>query len=151
MPTNILRKASDARKPRASGPRAVLEQRVAVLTAGRVSVRLELLDTETARLVWQALPLYSTAETWGACIHFETPLETGRDRTARINGVVGEAYFWIADDRVLLPFGPTAISRPNECRLPSPCNVWARVLGDPGDLKALRAVRPGEKVSLAAG
>ena len=147
MPTNLLRKTAGARKPqqRSTGP--ATEKRVAVLTAGRISLRIELLDTQTAHRVWQALPLHSTAETWGASIHFETPLETGRDRTARINGTAGEIYFWIENDRILVPFGPTPISKPAECRLPAPCNVWARALDD---VRALASVTPGEKVSMVA-
>ena len=147
MPTNILRKAADARKPQPKVPRSGSAPRYAVLTAGRVSVRIELADTPTADLVWRALPLHSTAETWGKAVHFETPLETGRDRTARINGVAGDIYFWVEDDRIIVPFGATPISRPGEIRLPSPANVWARALDD---VTALAGVQPGQKVSLVA-
>lgn len=147
MPTNLLRKTvnSRIRQQRASAPSML--NRIAVLTAGRISLRIELLDTQTAHRIWQALPLHSTAETWGASIHFETPLETGRDRTARIIGTAGDIYFWIEDDHILVPFGPTPISKPGECRLPAPCNVWARALDA---VQALVAVTPGEKVSLVA-
>jgi hypothetical protein len=147
MPTNYLRKAADARKPGGRTPQSEPAQRIARLDVGRASLRIELLDTPTARLVWHALPLHSTAETWGATIHFETPLETGRDRTARILARIGDVYFWVENDRILLPFGPSPISRPGECRLPAPCNVWARAL-DP--LEPLARITPGEKVSLTA-
>ena len=85
MPTNILRKASDTRPP--ARPRAAAGARTAVLSVGRVSLRLQLMATDTADRVWAALPIHSTAETWGACIHFETPVETGRDRTAKLNEI----------------------------------------------------------------
>jgi hypothetical protein len=147
MPTNILRKAADQRKPQAKGVRAVAVSRVAVLTAGRASVRIELADTATADLVWRALPLHSSAETWGAAIQFEVPLEAGRDRTAKINGTAGEVYFWVEDDRIVVPFGPTPISRKSECRLQSPANVIGRALDD---VTAFSIVTPGEKVSLVA-
>lgn len=147
MPTNILRKAADARRPGPKDARAASGPRHAVLTAGGVSIRIELGSTPTADLVWRALPLHSTVETWGASIHFETPLETGRDRTAKINGTAGEIYFWVEDDRIIVPFGPTPISRANECRLQRPANVWARALDD---VKALAAVQPGQMVSLVA-
>ena len=147
MPTNILRKAADARKPQPKATRTESGPRSAVLTAGRISIRIELAETPTADLVWRALPLHSTAETWGQAIHFETPLEAGRDRTARINAVVGDIYFWVEDDRIIIPFGATPISRPGEIRLSSPANIWARALDD---VKALAAVQPGQKVSLIA-
>lgn len=147
MPTNILRKASDAKKPAARVQRAVPTVRLAILKAGRVSIRVQFAATATADLVWNALPLHSSAETWGASIHFETPLEAGRDRTARINATPGEIYFWVENDRILVPFGATPISRHGECRLPAPCNVWAKALDD---VTALAKVTPGEKVSLTA-
>ena len=95
--------------------------------------------------LWAALPLFSTAETWGDSLHFETPIETGRERGARLSGKIGEIYFWADDDRVLIVFGPTPISRPDEIRLPRPCNVLARTSDD---VRALKVVTPGEKVSI---
>lgn len=146
MPTNILRKAASHRKPVRSG-RPVTAPRFALLTAGRVSIRIELAATATADVVWHGLPLYATAETWGASLHFETPLECGRDRTAKLIAVAGEIYFWVEEDRVVVPFGPTPISHPGEIRLQRPSNVWATALDD---VNVLAAVTPGEKVSLTA-
>jgi hypothetical protein len=92
-----------------------------------------------------ALPIFATAETWGEAIHFEVPVAYGRDRSAKINGAAGEIYYWSDDDRVIFAFGPTAISRPDEVRLPRPCNVWADALDD---LSVFRGVTPGEKIIL---
>ena len=80
-------------------------------------------------------------------MHVEIPIGSGRDRTAKINGTPGEIYFWVEDKRILVPFGPTPISRPAECRLPAPANVWAVALDD---VTALRTVTPGEKASIVA-
>lgn len=149
MPTNILRKASDQRRVTSTVRRRApgAAPRIALLTVGRVPLRLELADTATADLVWNALPLFSAAELWGAAIKFETPLEAGRDRTARVLATPGEVYFWVEHDRIFVPFGRTPISKPGECRLPSPCNLWARSLDD---VTALSSVRVAEKVSLRA-
>ncbi|WP_295558247.1 cyclophilin-like family protein [uncultured Hyphomicrobium sp.] len=146
MPTNILRKRPKPERapngrPETAPPRHVL------IRAGRVSVRAELYATPTADRIWAALPLHSTAETWGQAIHFETPIETGRDRSARLLGTLGDICFWTEDDRVLIAFGPTPISRPGEIRLPRPCNVWAKALDD---VTLLKDVAPGEKVSVTA-
>ncbi|MGE3708781.1 MAG: cyclophilin-like family protein [Hyphomicrobiaceae bacterium] len=146
MPTNILRKVpKQSVKPRSPVSAA---DRIAILTAGRAPpIRLQLSATETAAIVWRSLPLFSTAETWGECVHFEVPVECRRDRTAKLNGETSEVYFWTEDDRIIVPFGPTAISRAGEIRLPRPCNLWAVALDD---VRALIDVTPGEKVSLAA-
>ena len=146
MPTNILRKRNTGpRKPAARGeahrPRRVL------ITAGRIAIRAELCRTVTADRIWAALPLYSTAETWGGSVHFETPVETGRDSTARTLAALGDICFWVEDDRILIAFGRTPVSRPGEIRLPRPCNVCAKAIDD---VTLLKDVAPGEKVSVTA-
>ena len=90
---------------------------------------------------------HSTAETWGASVHFEIPVASGRERGAKLNVTPGEICFWSEDERVLIAFGPTPISSAGPIRLPSPCNVWARALDD---VAVLAGVRPGEKVSMTA-
>ena len=150
MPTNLLRgqnrsvapdKEVARRRARKPADRRIL------ITAGRVKVQAQLLDTPTADRIWQTLPLYSTAEPWGQAIHFATPVESGRERNARQLATLGDIYFWVEDDRVVIVFGPTPISRPGELRLPRPCNLWARALDD---VRVLKAVRPGEKVSVTS-
>jgi hypothetical protein len=126
-------------------PAAGPGERRILIRVGRVKIRARLLDTPTADRLWRALPLFSTAETWGQSIHFETPVESGRERNARTIAVPGDICFWVEDDRVIIAFGPTPISRPGELRLPRPCNLWARALDD---VRVLLAVRPGEKVSV---
>ena len=118
-----------------------------VICAGHVSVRAELLATPTAARIWAALPIHSSAETWGHVLQFEIPIESGRERDACVLATAGDLYFWSENDRILIPFGRTPISRPGEMRLPSPCNVWATAV-DP--VTPLNAVTPGEKVSMTA-
>lgn len=147
MPTNLLRQASD--KPRQAPTRRATAggKRHALIRAGRVSLRIELAETATADRIWAALPIRSTAETWGQAVHFETPVETGRERGAKANVKAGEICYWSEDDRVLIAFGATPISGAAGLRLPAPCNVWAQALDDVG---VLEAVRPGEKVIMTA-
>ncbi len=149
MPTNLLRdrnrSAGGAGKQRERSRGAKPQDRRILISAGTVKIRAQLLDTPTAERLWQALPLHSTAETWGHAVHFETPIESGRERNARAIAVPGDICFWVEDDRVIIAFGPTPISRPGEVRLPRPCNLWARALDD---VRLLKAVRPGEKVSV---
>lgn len=142
MPTNILRSTS---QQRASAAKPVLAGRRALLTAGKAQLELELAASETVQRLAAAMPLFSTAEVWGAAIHFEVPVRSGRDRTARMNAILGEVYYWAEEERIIVPWGATPISRANECRLPAPCNVIGRVLGDP---TALDVVTPGEKATL---
>ena len=149
MPTNLLRnmRAPPVRSTGRQNQLPADAERVAVLTIGDRRIRLTLASSLTADLIWRALPLYATAETWGDSLHFEIPVHAGRDRTAVINGQLGLVYFWTEEQRILLPFGPTPISRAGQCRLPSPANVWAASLDDVG---RLAGIEPGEKVGLLA-
>jgi hypothetical protein len=148
MPTNILRgTAKAARRGDVPGAKAKGGVRRVTIRAGRVTLTAELLDTPTAARIWTALPLYSTAETWGGSVHFETPVESGRERAARSTCARGDICFWSEDDRVIIVFGATPISKGAELRLPRPCNIWAKTRDDVGLLKA---VVPGEKVSVTA-
>ena len=146
MPTNLIRHKLDQRQQPAPTKRAPTPERVAVLQAGRVTVHIRLLQTRTADLIWRALPLHSIVETWGDSIHFDTPLKIGRERSAKLNVAIGDVCFWTEDERVVLAWGPTPISRPNEVRLMRPCNIWAEAIDDPS---ALAAVTPGEKAVLS--
>ena len=149
MPTNLIRRRLDDR-PKAKRPSPKPEQekpeRIVRLHAGRHAVRLRLLPTRTADLLWSALPLYSIAETWGESLHFDTPMKTGRERAARLNVEAGDVCFWSEDERVVLAWGPTPISGANEIRLMRPCNIWAKAIDDPA---VLRKVTAGEKVVLS--
>lgn len=147
MPTNILRNRPAAPQANARGGTAIAPRRTVVIRAGRVAVRAELAATPTADRIWAALPIFSTAETWGASLHFEIPVESGRDRTARTTARIGDVYFWSGEERILIVFGRTPISRAGEVRLPSPCNVWATAIDD---VTPLKDIAPGEKVSVAA-
>lgn len=144
MPTNILRHASQRRPAPA---RVVREPQRIVLTAGKVTLELDLIASDTVARLVVALPLFSTAELWGDAVHFEVPVRTGRDRSARMNAVIGEVYFWAEEERLIVPWGATPISKAGECRLPAPCNVIGRVAGD---VTTLDVVGVGEKVALKA-
>lgn len=149
MPTNILRQrgtrisAKDARK---AAPREPAAPRIVAVTIGDVAFNATLLDTAVADRIWSALPLFSVAETWGAAIHFELPIESGRERGATQMATLGTLYFWSNEHRVVLAFGQTPLSRVGEMRLPLPCNAWAETTFD---LTVLHKIKPGQKVTLA--
>jgi uncharacterized protein len=145
-PTNILR--ADNVKPKTVAKRPASKpgaNRQIVIRAGKIVVRARLLDTPTADRIWAQLPLYSTAERWGEALHFETTIETGREGTATRNLAIGDIGYWTEDDRIIIGFGMTPLSKAGEIRMPSPVNVWARALDD---VTALTIVRAGERVSV---
>ncbi|WP_431043228.1 cyclophilin-like fold protein [Streptomyces sp. P1-3] len=108
-----------------------------VWPAGRLTATLD--DTPTAAALLAALPIRSTAHTWGEEVYFDTGLEPALESAARQVVPPGTVAFWIEGNALALPYGPTPISRGEECRLASPCNVLGRLDGDPRTLATVRA------------
>jgi uncharacterized protein len=113
-----------------------------------VTLEAELLDTPTAKAIIAALPITSSALTWGEEVYFDVPVEVAREKTARAIVTPGEIAYWPDGPAIAIGFGRTPISQGDETRLASPCNVFARALGD---VKMLTAVKAGTKVKVSVG
>lgn len=116
------------------------------ITAGSVVVEAELNDTETARKIWEALPITGKANRWGDEIYFRIPVRCDEENPREVVDV-GDLGYWVPGSAFCIFFGPTPASRGNEIRPASPVNVFGKVVGN---ATVLGSVRDGDEVKIEA-
>jgi hypothetical protein len=113
---------------------------------GVLKLDAELLDTPTAKAIASVLPVTSAVLTWGEEVYFDIPVNVAREPDARAVIIPGEIAYWPQGPAIAIGFGRTPISKGEETRLASPCNVFARAVGS---VKVLSNVKTGIQVTVS--
>ncbi len=116
-----------------------------IIAVGNIKAEAELNDTNTAGLIWDALPIAARTNTWGDEIYFDIPVKADIE-----NGVelveVGDLGYWPQGSAFCIFFGPTPISRGDEIRPASAVTIVGKVRGD---ARIFREVSGGEEITLS--
>ena len=98
-------------------------------------------DTATASAILTALPIESTARTWGEEVYFAIDVTSELEADARAVVEPGEIAFWVEGQCIAIGFGPTPISQGEEIRLAARTNIWADAIEN---VRALQSASSGD-------
>jgi hypothetical protein len=121
--------------------------KISTPSTGEVYADLSDENPETARAIWEALPIEARVSTWGDEIYFSIPVEAEEENPKEVVEM-GDLGYWPPGSAFCIFFGRTPASRGDEIRPASPVNVVGRISGDP---MIFKKVRGGEKVTLEKG
>jgi hypothetical protein len=114
------------------------------VTVGKLELEAWLNETKTASKVFEALPITSTANTWGDEIYFTIPVTAVLEDASEVVSL-GDIAYWPPGKAMCIFFGKTPVSKGDEIRPASPVNIIGKV---EGDLKLLRKVKDGEEIKI---
>ena len=122
------------------------EMRIRIVTDATGPVEASLTDEspDTAKRIWEALPIEARANTWGDEIYFGIPLDADPENPREVVEL-GDLAYWLPGNAFCIFFGRTPASRGDEIRPASAVNVFGKVEGDP---KIFKKVRSGDRVSI---
>lgn len=106
---------------------------------------VELNDTRTAKLIWDALPLKSSVEVWGEEIYFPVGVRKGEGDPMHEFVAPGDVGYWEPERCVCLFFGPTPESPPGTIKPDDPVVIIGRIVTPFGDFKR---VEEGDEITI---
>ena len=111
------------------------------------AITVELRESLTAKALLAALPCQARASTWGEEVYFELPVKAALEPDAQQVVDPGTVCFWVEGNALALPYGRTPVSKGNECRLVTRCNVVGKVVGE---ARQLQGIKDGAVLRLAS-
>lgn len=110
---------------------------------GKKEILAELNETETAKKIYEALPIESPFNTWGEEIYFEIPVKC-RPENPRADVEAGELGYWLEGSCFCIFYGRTPASKNSRPRAASPVNVFGKIIGNVNVFKTVS----GNKISV---
>ena len=116
-----------------------------IIKAGDRTFEARLLETETAKEIYNALPIEGYAQTWGDEIYFSVPVGVDKEQGAKEEVEIGDLAFWPPGSAFCIFFGPTPVSSGNKPCAASPVNVFGKI---EGKTDALKTVNSGDLIKV---
>lgn len=113
------------------------------IKSGNTEAIAELKDTETAKAIYDALPIEGNANTWGDEIYFEIPVSLELEDDAIEIVEKGDIAYWPQGKCFCIFFGKTPASTDNKPRAASKVNVFGKIAGD---YNIFKKIKDGDKV-----
>lgn len=114
------------------------------ISTGLVEAEAELNNSNTALVIWKALPFNSNARRWGDEVYFSIPISLGEEDGKEVVEI-GDLGYWPVGKAFCIFFGRTPASRGNEIRPASPVNVFGRLTSPP---EVLRKIKKGSGIKV---
>lgn len=110
-----------------------------------VEAESELNDTETAKAIYEKLPIEGTVNTWGDEIYFEIPIDLSLEENAKEEVEKGDLAYWPQGKCFCIFFGRTPASVNDNPRAASKVNIFGKLIGD---YTIFKKVKDGEKITI---
>lgn len=105
------------------------------ITAGKVSIEGELIDTPCGKAISALLPIRTPFNVWGDEFYFSVPLDHPLDDTATRQVSIGDIGYWPPGPALAIFFGPTPMSTGDNPVPASEVNLVGRLFGDAAVLR----------------
>jgi hypothetical protein len=115
------------------------------IQTGEVSALARLFENETARAIWNALPLNGIVHRWGDELYFDIPVMIPEADDARQVMQIGELGYWPSGNAMCIFFGPTPVSVDQSPKAYSNVNPFGMIEGDP---LAFTSIKEGTSITV---
>src|SRR3989344_5168857 len=97
------------------------------ISSGKISAVAELKHTQTAKAIYNALPLEAAANRWGDEIYFPIPVSLDSEQEAKEVVSEGDVAYWPEGSCFCIFWGRTPASKGDEIRAASKVNVFGKI------------------------
>lgn len=96
------------------------------ITIQDISIIVNIKKTYTSEMIWEMLPYTSINKKWGNENFFSFDINCPLECDAKSVIELGDIVFWPEGKCIAIGYGPTPISKGEEIRLISKCNIWGK-------------------------